>query len=139
MKIVITEDQKKKLFIPRDIDTREERFNDDIKKFLLSVKGSVVWEYLGSIEMTYNYEFGDGNIYYYDKRGNHFSENRLMKGDLIKDLNVITDFMDKLLDMPSEGEVTYVWNKITHQENGGLGYEQHKEIKITEKTIDVEV
>lgn len=139
MKIVITEDQKKKLFVPRDIDTRREQFNDEIKKFLLSVKESVVWEYLGSIEMTYNYEFGDSNIYYYDKRGNHFNEGGLMKGDLIKDLNVITDFMDKLLDIPSDGEVTYVWNKITRQENGGLGYEQHKEIKISEKIRDIEV
>lgn len=139
MKIIISEEQKKKLFVPRDIDIRREQFNDKIKKFLLSVKGSVVWEYLGSIEMTYNYEFGDINIYYYDKRGNHVNEGVLMKGDLIKDLNVITDFMDELLDIPSEGGVVYVWNRITHQENGGLGYEQHKEMKISEKIRDIEV
>jgi hypothetical protein len=49
MRIIITEEQKGKLFIPRKIDDREEQYNNDIKKFLTSIKNSIVWEYLGSI------------------------------------------------------------------------------------------
>jgi hypothetical protein len=74
MKIIITEEQKKKLFIPlteseqskkgklfipRRIDEREEQLKGEIKKFLTSIKDSIVWEYLSFIYCSLDLQTGD--------------------------------------------------------------------------------
>ena len=154
MKIIITEEQKGKLFIPRKIDDREEQFNNDIKKFLISIKDSIVWEYLGSIETNYNYETDYGDPSYFDFNNRYLNlsevknvfineygkEEGIIKFyDFQKKLDKITEYMEGLLDVHGEGEVVYVWNIIENLGNGNFKFTQQRELKITETIKEIEI
>jgi hypothetical protein len=69
MKIIITEEQKKKLFIPRRIDERNEQLKGEIKKFLNSIKDSFIWDFIGNISVSYNFESDYEDISYKDING----------------------------------------------------------------------
>ena len=56
MRIIITEEQKKKLFIPRKIDEREDQLKGEIKKFLNSIKDSFIWDFMGGVTVSYDFE-----------------------------------------------------------------------------------
>lgn len=154
MRIVITEEQKGKLFIPRKIDEREEQFNNEIKKFLNSIKDSIVWEYLGSIETAYNYESDYGDPSYYDYNNVYLNlsevknvfineygkeEGNIKYYDFQSKVDKITDYMEGLLEMHGEGEVVYVWNEIKDLGNGHLEFTQHRDVKTTEQIIDIKI
>ena len=154
MRIVITEEQKKKLFIPRKIDEREEQFNNDIKKFLTSIKDSIVWDYLGSIETYYNYESDYGNPSYYDFNGRYLNlsevknvfineygkeEGNIKYYDFQSKVDKITEYMESLLEMHGEGEVVYVWNQIKDSGNGHFEFIQQRELKITETIKEISI
>jgi hypothetical protein len=154
MKIIITEEQKGKLFIPRKIDEREEQFNNDIKKFLTSIKDSIVWDYLGSIENNYNYESDYGDPSYYDFNGRYLNlsevknvfineygkeEGNIKYYDFQSKVDKITEYMESLLEMHGEGEVVYVLNEIKDSGNGHLEFTQQRELKITETIKEIKI
>jgi hypothetical protein len=154
MKIIITEEQKGKLFIPRKIDDRKEQFNNDIKKFLNSIKDSIVWDYLGSIETQYNYEADYGEPSFYDFNGKYLNlsevknvftdeygkeEGDIKYIDFKGKLDKITEYMEGLLDVHGEGEVIYVWNEIKKLGNGHFKFMQHRDVRITETINEVKI
>jgi len=154
MKIIITEEQKGKLFIPRKIDDRKEQFNNDIKKFLNSIKDSIVWDYLGSIETQYNYESDYGEPSFYDFNGKYLNlsevknvftdeygkeEGDIKYYDFQRKLDKITEYMESLLDVHGEGEVIYVWNEIKKLGNGHFEFMQHRDVRISETINEVKI
>jgi hypothetical protein len=154
MKIIITEEQKGKLFIPRKIDERKEQFNNNIKKFLNSIKDSIVWDYLGSIETQYNYEADYGEPSFYGFNGKYLNLSELKnvftdeygkeEGDIKYidfkgKLDKITEYMESLLEMHGEGEVVYVWNEIKDSGNGHFQFTQQRELKITETIKEIKI
>lgn len=154
MRIVITEEQKGKLFIPRKIDDREEQYNNEIKKFLNSIKNSIVWEYLGSIETYYNYESDYGDPSYFDFNGRYLNlsdvknvfiseygkeEGNIKYYDFQSKVDKITEYMESLLEIHGEGEVVYVWNQIKDSGNGHFQFTQQRELKITETIKEISI
>ena len=154
MKIVITEEQKGKLFIPRKIDEREEQFNNDIKKFLTSIKDSIVWDYLGSIENNYNYESDYGDPSYYDFNGRYLNlsdvknvfineygkeEGNIKYYDFQSKVDKITGYMEGLLSVHGEGNVSYVWNEIKDLGKGHLEFNQSRNVRIDKKIKDIKI
>ena len=154
MKIIITEEQKGKLFIPRKIDERKEQFNNNIKKFLNSIKDSIVWDYLGSIETQYNYEADYGEPSFYDFNGKYLNlsevknvfvneygkeEGDIKYIDFKGKLDKITEYMEGLLDVHGEGEVIYVWNEIKKLGNGHFEFRQLRDVRITETINEVKI
>ena len=154
MKIIITEEQKGKLFIPRKIDERKEQFNNNIKKFLNSIKDSIVWDYLGSIETQYNYEADYGEPSFYDFNGRYLNlsevknvfineygkeEGNIKYYDFQSKVDKITEYMESLLEMHGEGEVVYVWNEIKDSGNGHFQFTQQRELKITETIKEISI
>jgi hypothetical protein len=154
MKIIITEEQKGKLFIPRKIDDRKEQFNNDIKKFLNSIKDSIVWDYLGSIETQYNYEADYGEPSFYGFNGKYLNlseiknvftdeygkeEGDIKYIDFQRKLDKITEYMESLLDVHGEGEVIYVWNEIKKLGNGHFEFMQHRDVRITETINEIKI
>jgi hypothetical protein len=154
MRIIITEEQKGKLFIPRKIDDREEQYNNEIKKFLTSIKDSIVWDYLGSIENNYNYENDYGDPSYYDFNGRYLNlsevkivfineygkeEGNIKYYDFQSKVDKITEYMESLLEMHGEGEVVYVWNEIKDSGNGHFQFTQQRELKITETIKEISI
>ena len=149
MKIVITEDQKKKLFVPIGLDKRDEQFNNDIKKFLISIKDSFVWDIVGKIYVAYNYETDWSDISYYDKNNQWMEGFRLEKAfndlygekysiqDFNKALDNITGFMDNLIFAGED--ITYGWCEIEYKGDGHLDFTQHKEIKVEEKMMEIKI
>lgn len=149
MTIKIRENQKK-LFVPRDIDGREDRLNNEIRGFLTSIKDSIVWEYLGEITNDYNYESDYGDTSYYDTRGMWLeiytledmiiSDYGIQKVDEFKDdIEKINKFMIDFLDLHGEGQVTYVVNSIKYYGVGKLGYSQERTISIFQKIRSVKI
>lgn len=61
MKIIITEEQSKKLFIPRNLENRDAQLDNEIKKFFSSKKNYIIWDYTNSIMHEYNFESDYGN------------------------------------------------------------------------------
>jgi hypothetical protein len=154
MRIVITEEQKGKLFIPRKIDDREEQYNNEIKKFLNSIKNSIVWEYLGSIETYYNYEIDYGDPSYFDFNGRYLNlsdvknvfiseygkeEGNIKYYDFQSKVDKITEYMESLLEIHGEGEVVYVWNQIKDSGNGHFQFTQQRDVKITETIKEISI
>jgi hypothetical protein len=148
MKIIITEEQKKKLFIPRRIDERNEQLKGEIKKFLNSIKDSFIWDFIGNISVSYNFESGYEDISYNDINGKYLSMHRFgMKPydiliekygeekaeEMTIEFNIISDkigdFINSLLD--NEGyTVVYAWGEIINHGNGKLEYKEHRTRKI---------
>lgn len=154
MKIVITEDQKKKLFIPRGIDERVVQYDNEIKKFLNSIKDSIVWEYLGSIETSFNIENGYDDSSYYDFNGRYQNlsevknviideygeeEGKNEYYDFHNKVDKITEYMQGLLQVHGESEVINVWNTIKHLGDGHFEFTQQREVKITEKIKEIRI
>jgi hypothetical protein len=148
MKIIITEEQKKKLFIPRRIDERNEQLKGEIKKFLISIKDSFIWDFLGNVSVSYNFESDYEDISYNDINGKYLSMHRIgMKPydiliekygeekakEMTIEFNIISDkiqdFINSLLD--NEGyTVLYAWGEIINHGNGKLEYKEHRTRKI---------
>ena len=156
MKIVITEDQKKKLFIPRGIDERVVQFDNEIKKFLNSIKDSIVWEYLGSIETSFNIDNGFEEASYHDFNGISYLQNLSeIKNVFIDEYGEeegkneyydfhnkvvkITEYMEGLLRVRGEGEVTNVWNILKHLGYGHFEFTQQREVKIIETIKEIKI
>jgi hypothetical protein len=140
MKIIITEEQKKKLFIPRKIDERDEQLKGEIKKFLISIKDSFIWDFLGSVRASYDFE---SDYEHYDVFGlentwisqtaidnilnKNYSIEQKIEFNIISDK--INDFIIGLLD--NEGyTVLYGWGEITNKGNGKLEYRENRTRKI---------
>ena len=154
MRIIITEEQKKKLFIPlteseqskkgklfipRRIDERNEKLKGEIKKFLNSIKDSFIWDFIGNISVSYNFESGYEDISYMDINGKWLDMRRFGKygEENAKEMTIefnkisdkIQDFINGLLD--SEGYiVVYAWGEIINHGNGKLEYKEHRTRKI---------
>jgi hypothetical protein len=129
MKIIITENQKNKLFIPRKIDDREEQFNNEIKKFLNSIKDSIVWEYLSFIYCSIDLQTGDRYWFVKDLNGKSHTDSTdsielLIMGDygskkglglvetFKKDFLKIIHFMQVQFNADGGDEVIYKTNNI---------------------------
>ena len=150
MKIIITEEQKKKLFIPRKIDERDEQLKGEIKKFLISIKDSFIWDFLGEIRVSYDFESDYEDISYADIDGTYLHMSRVgvkpydiliekygkeraeeMSIEFNKISDKIQDFVVGLLD--NEGyTVTYGLGEIINKGNGNLEYKEHRTRKIEE-------
>jgi hypothetical protein len=148
MKIIITEEQKKKLFIPRKIDERDEQLKGEIKKFLISIKDSFIWDFIGDISFSYNFDSDYEDISYNDINGTWLDMHRIgMKPydiliekygeekaeEMTIEFNIISDkigdFINSLLD--NEGyTVLYAWGEIINHGNGKLEYKEHRTRKI---------
>jgi hypothetical protein len=163
MRIIITEEQKKKLFIPlteseqskkgklfipRRIDERDEQLKGEIKKFLNSIKDSFIWDFIGNISVSYNFESDYEDISYNDINGKWLGMHRSgMKPydiliekygeekakEMTIEFNIISDkiqdFINSLLD--NEGYiVVYAWGEIINHGNGKLEYKEHRTRKI---------
>jgi hypothetical protein len=163
MRIIITEEQKKKLFIPlteseqskkgklfipRRIDERNEQLKGEIKKFLNSIKDSFIWDFIGEISVSYNFESDYEDISYKDINGKWLDMHRIgmkpyniliekygeekakeMTIEFNKISDKIGDFINSLLD--SEGyTVVYAWGEIINHGNGKLEYKEHRTRKI---------
>ena len=150
MKIIITEEQKKKLFIPRKIDEREYQLKGEIKKFLISIKDSFIWDFLGSITASYDFESDYDDVSYTDIDGKYLDMRRvgvkpyeiLIKKygeERAKDMTIefnkisdkISDFIIGLLDNGGY-TVTYGWGEIINNGGGKLEYKEHRTKKIEE-------
>jgi hypothetical protein len=148
MKIIITEDQKKKLFIPRNIDERKEQLNNEIKKFLNSIKDSFIWDFLGRIAVHYNFESDFEDISYTDINGKYLNMYRVgmkpydiliekygeekdkeMTIEFNKISDKIQDFIVGLLDN-EDYIVLFAWGEIINNGNGKLEYKEHRTRKI---------
>lgn len=150
MRIIITEEQKKKLFIPRKIDEREDQLKGEIKKFLNSIKDSFIWDFLGGITVSYNFESDFEDISYTDIDGKYLSMHRVgvkpydilidkygeekakeMTPEFNKISDKIGDFINGLLD--NDGyTVSYGWAEIVNKGNGKLEYREHRTKKVEE-------
>jgi hypothetical protein len=148
MKMVITENQKKKLFIPRNIDDRKEQLNNEIRGFLNSIKDSFIWDFLGRITVHYNFESDFEDISYTDINGKYLNMHRVgmkpydiliekygeekakeMTIEFNKISDKIQDFIVGLLD--NEGyTVLFGWGEIINNGNGKLEYKEHRTRKI---------
>jgi len=148
MKMVITENQKKKLFIPRNIDDRKEQLNNEIRGFLNSIKDSFIWDFLGRITVHYNFESDFEDISYSDINGKYLPMRRVgmkpydiliekygeekakeMTIEFNKISDKIQDFIVGLLD--NEGyTVLFGWGEIINNGNGKLEYKEHRTRKI---------
>jgi len=163
MRIIITEEQKKKLFIPlteseqskkgklfipRRIDERDEQLKGEIKKFLNSIKDSFIWDFIGNISVSYNFENDYEDISYMDINGKWLDMHRIgmkpyniliekygeekakeMTIEFNKISDKIVDFINSLLD--SEGyTVVYAWGEIINHGNGKLEYKEHRTRKV---------
>jgi hypothetical protein len=148
MKIIITEEQKKKLFIPRKIDERDEQLKGEIKKFLISIKDSFIWDFIGDISFSYNFESDYEDISYNDINGKWLDMHRIgMKPydiliekygeekakEMTIEFNIISDkigdFINGLLD--NDGyTVVYAWGEIINHGNGKLEYKESRVKKI---------
>ena len=148
MRIIITEEQKKKLFIPRKIDDRKEQLNQEIKKFLTSIKDSKIWEIISKIEYSNNYETGWEEISYFDENDKLIDVRIAHKdflekfgkdtgGELIKYIEnvIVYGFMSNILT--SGEDVTYSVNEIINHGNGKLEYKEHREIRVEESNYRV--
>ena len=142
MKIIITEEQKKKLFIPRKIDERDEQLKGEIKKFLNSIKDSFIWDFLGSVRASYDFE---SDYEHYDVFGleeTYISQTAIdnilnknysveQKIEFNKIIDKIKDFVIGLLD--NEGyTVLYGWGEIINKGNGNLEYKESRVKKVEE-------
>jgi hypothetical protein len=150
MKIIITEEQKKKLFIPRKIDEREEQLKGEIKKFLNSIKDSFIWDFLGEIKVSYDFESDYEDISYHGFDGEYLNMHRVgvnpyniliekygeerakeMTIEFNKISDKIGDFINGLLD--NDGyTVIYGWAEIVNKGNGKLEYREHRTKKVEE-------
>lgn len=156
MKIVITEEQKHKLFVPRKIDERKSQFENEIKKYLISIKDNIVWDYFGSIENSYDYESDYSDPTYYDFNGRWLEplsvkniihkEHGIEEGDKIysdleANLKKITDHMYDLLDYhgDSDKDVVYVSNTIKKYGDGSMEFDQTKEIKVSDTVLSIKI
>ena len=143
MKIIITEDQKKKLFIPRKIDEREEQLKGEIKKFLISIKDSFIWDFLGRIVVSYDFQSDHDDIEYSDLDDSYLSETginnilndkygkekgREMKIEFNKVSDMINNFILNILS--GGGDITFAWGEINNNGNGELEYKESRTIKI---------
>lgn len=153
MKIIISEEQKKKLFVPRDIDSRYEKWGKEVEKFLLSIKKSIVWNYCSRIETSYDYVDNHEQIDYYDKKGNWSSMltlKNLIQGDnndlydtFKSDLKKITDHMGTLTEMTGEDEnveILEIWNTIEcNDDNTLLTFNQGKRIEVNKPILKLSI
>jgi hypothetical protein len=150
MKIIITEEQKKKLFIPRKIDERDEQLKGEIKKFLISIKDSFIWDFLGSVRASYDFESDYEDISYTDIDGTYLHMSRVgvkpydilikkygeekaneMTIEFNKISDKIQDFVVGLLD--NDGyTVIYGWAEIVNKGNGKLEYKESRTKKVEE-------
>ena len=139
MKIIITENQKNKLFIPRKIDDREEQFNNEIKKFLNSIKDSIVWEYLSFIYCSIDLQTGDRYWFVKDLNGKSHTDSTdsielLIMGDygskkglglvetFKKDFLKIIHFMQVQFNADGGDEVIYKTSNIKNLGNNHLEF-----------------
>jgi hypothetical protein len=147
MRIIITEEQQKKLFIPRKIDEREEQLKGEIKKFLNSIKDSFIWDFLSEIKVTYEHESDYEDIIYTGIDGKDLNmptinytyiklidiygkeKAKEMSIEFNKTSDKIKDFVIGLLD--NEGyTVLYGWGEIINKGNGNLEYKESRVKKI---------
>lgn len=148
MRIIITEEQKNKLFTPRRIDDRFERLNNEIKKFLYSIKDSFIWDFLGGVQSTYNFESDYDDITYFNMDGKYLNMHRvgMEPYDILiekygeeraKDLTIefnkisdkIHDFIIGLLDNENY-TVIYAEGEIINKGNGKLEYRENRTKKF---------
>ena len=148
------EEPKKKLFRPIGLDSRQEQLKNEIKKFLISIKDSIVWEYLGSIETDYNYISDDGGQSYFDFNGRYLNlsevknvfineygkeEGNIKYYDFQSKVDKITGYMEGLLSVHGEGNVSYVWNEIKDLGEGHLEFNQSRNVRIDKKIKDIKI
>lgn len=130
MKIIITENQKKKLFIPRDIDGRDDKLKRDIEKFLVSIKDNIVWDIIGGVYYSYGHETGWEDISYYSHSGLYIHDVdalikkednwETLRKEFNKEVDKITDFMKAMSEIKNDvdnQEVIYVYNTIKYEKN----------------------
>lgn len=156
MRIIINEEQKKKLFIPRNIDSRLDQLNNEIKKFLISIKDSIVWEYFGMFYVSYNFESDYLDVSFYDLKNQYYDEYRFKQyiikeygeergkeiiRDVMKETDKIWDYMETLVKMHGNGDydIIYVSSYIENMGNGVLKYEEHKDVRVSEKVREVKI
>jgi hypothetical protein len=134
-----TDEPKKKLFIPRKIDEREEQLKGEIKKFLTSIKDSIVWEYLSFIYCSLDLQTGDRYWSVKDLNGKSHTNSTgsiesLIMGDygakkglglvetFKKDFSEIIRFMLVQLNTDGGDEVIYKTSNIKNLGNNHLEF-----------------
>jgi len=135
MKIMITEDQKKKLFIPRKIDERKEQYKNQIKKYLDKIKDYDIWDYISTIEYTYNSETGRHNSVLYDKNNQPYYGNFFQRSlyENARELNKMVEEIITFLEnntLLNDDNILFVRSEIINLGDGKLEYKQHNEIRV---------
>ena len=149
MRIIITEEQKKKLFIPRKIDERDEQLKGEIKKFLNSIKDSFIWDFLSGITVSYEHGSDYDDIIYTGIDGKDLNmptinytyiklidiygkeKAKEMSIEFNKTSDKIKDFVVGLFD--NEGyTVLTSFGEITNKGNGKLEYRESRTKRVEE-------
>ena len=135
-----TDEPKKKLFRPIGLDKRDEQFNNEIKKFLISIKDSFVWDYLSFIYCGLDLQTGDRYWFVKDLNGKSHNDSTdyiesLIMGDygakkglglvetFKKDFLKIIHFMQVQFNTDGGDEVIYKTNKIKNLGNNHLEFD----------------
>jgi hypothetical protein len=141
MRIIITEDQKKKLFIPRKLDGREDAVKGMIKEYLIGIKDYPIWDFISKIEVSYVHEFDDVNSVFYNKSGMpimDYKRREFIESNLGPDKDYSYVHIDKMIrdietymfDMyPYSDDILQSWSEISFN-NGKLEYKESRVIKI---------
>jgi antitoxin component YwqK of YwqJK toxin-antitoxin module len=133
-----SETPKKKLFIPRKIDEREDQLKAEIKKFLNKIKDSDVWDILGKLDSSYDYDSDYYETLYYDKNNKVITPVQIAnfykeKYDKETANEMIMSFYEKTGDisdfmigvMSSGNNISFVWSEIINLGDGKLEYREH--------------